>query len=534
MVKWIKDGGTEMEQSQNNGIKEKEKKQTITYAVSGGIIIAAIILITMGWVSNKARISTKQAVNRVSEFYLEELAGRRAQVVSEELKNHFAYIENALTVLEEDDLKSQETLRRFLGKVRELYGVDKFALVDENGIVYTEHSTTSGLSRYNFLAEELTEPVISTTNLYGARKQVVLAVPVENISFQGSQIRVCFIQINIDEMLSSLTLQTNSNETYCSLYHRNGEDLTNNAFGNMKSGTNILAALLEAEIDDGFSYEQMKEDFTNGKTGEIAFTYRGLPETLSYIPVEGTDWMMTILIRDNVISEQISSISSGMMLRGAVQMIITVLAMLVVFSSLIRQSKKNARIQLEQEKADGDKIRAAYAQIEKEQAAMDNIHAALRSGLWSMEFNEKAEIVSCTWSEIFRKMVGYENEEEFPGRLESWSDLLYEEDKEWTLKEYWDTVKDYTGEKSFNVEYRLYTKNAGCRWFHAAGRLSRREDGSPITFVGLFVDIDDEKKWRHSWRSKRLIWKMRLRQHSMPTGQRRHFSTICLMISEHR
>lgn len=68
MVKWIKDGGTEMEQSQNNGIKEKEKKQTITYAVSGGIIIAAIILITMGWVSNKARISTKQAVNRVSEF----------------------------------------------------------------------------------------------------------------------------------------------------------------------------------------------------------------------------------------------------------------------------------------------------------------------------------------------------------------------------------------------------------------------------------------------------------------------------------
>ena len=32
------------------------------------------------------------------------------------------------------------------------------------------------------------------------------------------------------------------------------------------------------------------------------------------------------------------------------------------------------------------------------------------------------------------------------------------------------------------------------RWFHAAGRLSRREDGSPIAFIGLFVDIDEEKK----------------------------------------
>ena len=483
-----------MEQVQNNSMSEKQKKETFTYAVVGGIIIAAILLITMGWVSNRARISTNQAVNRVSEFYLEELAGRRAQVVSEELKNHFNYIQNALSILEAADLESQETLRQFLGKVEKLYGVDKFALVDENGIVYTEHSTTSGLSRYNFLDGELTAPVISTTNLYGARKQVVLAVPVENLTFQGVRIEVCFVQINIDEMLSSLTLQTSSNETYCSLYHRNGEDLSNNEFGNIRTGTNLFSALLDAEIDSGFSYEQMKEDFENGRAGEIAFTYQGSQETLSYIPVEGTNWMLTILIRDNVISEQISSISSDMMMHGLIQIIITVLVMFVVFTLLIRQSKKNAKILLEQEKADGDRIRAAYAQIAKEQAAMDNIHAAMGSGLWSMEFNEKAEMTSCKWSEVFRKMVGYESEEDFPNKIESWSELLDEEDKERTLKEYWDTVKDFTGEKNYNVEYRLHTKHAGCRWFHAAGRLSRREDGSPITFVGLFVDIDDEKK----------------------------------------
>ena len=61
-----------MEQVQNNSMSEKQKKETFTYAVVGGIIIAAILLITMGWVSNRARISTNQAVNRVSEFYLEE------------------------------------------------------------------------------------------------------------------------------------------------------------------------------------------------------------------------------------------------------------------------------------------------------------------------------------------------------------------------------------------------------------------------------------------------------------------------------
>ena len=187
-----------MNQSQQNNMDKKQKKQTITYGIVGGSLIAAILLITTIWVSNSARVSTNQAVNKVSEFYLEELAGRRAQVVTEELKNNFAYIKNALEVLEDSNLQTQEELRTFLGEVKRLYGVDKFALVDENGIVYTEHSTTSGLSSYNFLSEELVEPIVSTANLYGAQKQVVLAAPVKNIAFQGSQIKVCIIQINID------------------------------------------------------------------------------------------------------------------------------------------------------------------------------------------------------------------------------------------------------------------------------------------------------------------------------------------------
>lgn len=337
-------------------------------------------------------------------------------------------------------------------------------------------------------------PVISTVNLYGARTQVLLAMPVEGITFQGSRIEVCFIQLNINEMLESMTLQASDNETYCNLYYRNGESLTNDDFGYLSAGKNVLSAMTEAELDEGYSYEQLADDFAVGRLGQISFEYEGIPESLCYTPVEGTNWMLTILIRGNVISDQISSISSAMMNRGVIQILITMGSMLLVFLGLIHQSRKNARILLEQEKMDGDRIRAAFAQVKREQTAMDNIHDAMGSGLWTMEFDEKAQMISCTWSEVFRKMVGYESEEEFPNRLESWSDLLHEEDKERVTKEYWDTVYDYTGEKTYNVEYRLCTRHAGWRWFHAAGRLSRRDDGSPISFVGLFVDIDDEKK----------------------------------------
>lgn len=231
-----------MDQTQQS-INETQRRQTVAAALCGAVIIAAILLITTVWVSTAARAGTSQAVARVSEFYLEELAGRRAQVVSEELKTHFTYMENALAVLEDSDLESQDALRRYLGKVKQLYGVNKFALVDENGIVYTQHSTTSGLSRYPFLAQKVTEPVITMSSLYGARKQVILAVPVEGVSFQGARIEVCFIQLNISEMLSSLTLQTSGNETFCNLYHRSGESLTDNNFGYLTSGHNLLTAL---------------------------------------------------------------------------------------------------------------------------------------------------------------------------------------------------------------------------------------------------------------------------------------------------
>lgn len=124
--------------------------------------------------------------------------------------------------------------------------------------------------------------------------------------------------------------------------------------------------------------------------------------------------------------------------------------------------------------------------------AIETINEALGSGSWSMEFDKNAQMVSCTWSDTFRRMVGAESGEDYPDAVDSWSDMLHPEDKEKTLKAYWDTVNDYSGQKTYNVTYRLKTKNRGYRWFKALGRLTRRADGSPSTYYGVLMDIDDE------------------------------------------
>ena len=140
-----------------------------------------------------------------------------------------------------------------------------------------------------------------------------------------------------------------------------------------------------------------------------------------------------------------------------------------------------------------ERIRALEL-VERERTNLNILHELLHSGMWSMDFNESGDMVSVSWSDEFRRMVGYENENDFPNVLESWSDLLHEDDKERVLKAFNDTIRDYSGQSTYDVEYRLLTKGRGWRWFHAVGRLSRRADGSPVTYVGMFVDVTERRE----------------------------------------
>ena len=137
---------------------------------------------------------------------------------------------------------------------------------------------------------------------------------------------------------------------------------------------------------------------------------------------------------------------------------------------------------------------ALYAELQNEASALDTIHEMLGSGKWSMDFNEAGVMVQVRWSDEFRRMIGYNGPEDFPDVLESWSDLLHPEDKERVLTEYNETISDYTGQKTYDVEYRLLTKNRGYRWYRAVGKPTRRPDGSPITYIGVFIDITEQKE----------------------------------------
>ena len=326
------------------------KNRTTSIVVAGCIFVAAILILGTILVGRSAQKDTVEAARSVSELYLDELAGRRAQVLEENLNDNIDVINAAVSLLTEDDLQDKVHLQAYQAKMKELFHLERFAFVDEDGLVYTARGMEEDLADYAFDHTTLSGPEISVKNVTGADKKAIIAVPVKDISFRGKKFTVCYMQIDMPVLLQGASMAAqDSGATFCNIYTSEGIALSNTVLGGLAVEDNLLEALAKAEYETGYSYERVAEDFREGNRGTASFTYDGIQETLSYVPVEGTDWLLTYLVRDSLISERIRFVSDGIIRKSLIQSLLAALVLAAMFAFVFRQMRENARLELEKE-----------------------------------------------------------------------------------------------------------------------------------------------------------------------------------------
>ena len=117
-------------------------------------------------------------------------------------------------------------------------------------------------------------------------------------------------------------------------------------------------------------------------------------------------------------------------------------------------------------------------------------------GLWEMDVNHDDTVNpgnTIIYTDKFREMIGYSDENDFPNILCSWSDLLHPEDKDRVISIFEKHITDKTSKTPFNIEYRLLKKNNEYAYYHASGETTRDEEGNPIRVAGSLVDITESK-----------------------------------------
>ena len=122
---------------------------------------------------------------------------------------------------------------------------------------------------------------------------------------------------------------------------------------------------------------------------------------------------------------------------------------------------------------------------------------ASKIGLWDMQVVKGDPINpnnTFTWSDEFRAMFGYSDENDFPNVLSSWSEKLHPDDKEKTLNAFAKHLLDCTGNTPYDIEYRILKKNGEYSYFHAFGATLRDEQGYAIRVAGAIQDITEAKQ----------------------------------------
>ena len=370
-------------------------RKIMSLALIGSIIVVAILIIGTIWTGRSASQGTEKAVRNVSLLYLEELAGRREQVVASTLNDYISDLDVAIGLITPEDLADTESLQAYQLRMKQLYGLEKFAFVDETGLIYTSRGTRTDIDQYRFDYGSITGPEISLRDENGDNTKVVIAVPTDRLPYEGHYLVVCFMEIDMEHMLESLSFESGSNNTtFCNIYTYDGYSVTNMVLGGLAREDNLLSALDNADFEDGYNAEDVKNDFENGQTGVVSFTYNDIKETLYYVPVHRTDWMLTYLIRESVIGQQIDEISEGIILKSLVMAIITTCVLVGVFSVMLVQTRKATKLAMEKETSEVMQqeleeriaLQDELIEQEKQRARLDRMINALASDYRSVYY----------------------------------------------------------------------------------------------------------------------------------------------------
>ena len=152
-------------------------KGIIKLVILCAVVIAAVLVASTIWIGQSAKRDTEDAVHSVSLLYLDELAGRREQVVANNLESNIDMIQTAIGLITDEDKSSIANLQDYQARMKTLFHLERFAFVDEDGTVYTALGIQKDIDQYNFDYKKITEPEISVKNEESKDKKVVIAVP---------------------------------------------------------------------------------------------------------------------------------------------------------------------------------------------------------------------------------------------------------------------------------------------------------------------------------------------------------------------
>jgi len=137
------------------------------------------------------------------------------------------------------------------------------------------------------------------------------------------------------------------------------------------------------------------------------------------------------------------------------------------------------------------------AETEFDLKKQECINEALGIAVWDILITDEDSVSPTSpvmWTQAFRQSIGFNDINDFPNILGSWSGLLHPDDKVKTLTELSFHVNDHSDRTPFNVEYRLMQKTGEYKRYNAFGTTLRNGRGQALKMTIAQVDISAKRQ----------------------------------------
>ncbi len=135
--------------------------------------------------------------------------------------------------------------------------------------------------------------------------------------------------------------------------------------------------------------------------------------------------------------------------------------------------------------------------LEVNQRRQNAVELMMLEGSWSMDLTKYAiddPNSPMVFSDQFKKILGYNNPNEFPDIMQSWITRIHPDDVAGASEAMGKQLSDPSGHTVFDMEYRMKHKDGEYRWVRASSTVVWSQDRStPLMAAGTILDISEEK-----------------------------------------
>lgn len=129
----------------------------------------------------------------------------------------------------------------------------------------------------------------------------------------------------------------------------------------------------------------------------------------------------------------------------------------------------------------------------------DAIDSILNEGSWSMNVinGDIANPENPFWySEQFRKLLGFNSEQDFPNAANSYSDRIHEQDRDKVMEQILHYVKAGVSQSPIQMEFRIRHADGNYRWFCMTVTSVFDSAKKPVVVAATVLDVTEQKRSR--------------------------------------